>query len=167
MSRFYLFFTLVVLFVFTSTCEAKKGDVDPKECEVCVQVLDKIANKMEKKERKNKEKIEAAIGKYCSNKELDQREKKMCYYFDPIKRSVAHPFSLGMPMLKVCNRLKKDNPDICSVRNPEKVAPDTDYTKLRIKQLKQILNERGVQCKGCLEKSDYVKRCQETHHMDL
>jgi len=136
-------------------------------CEVCVQVLDKVAARMEKKDRKDKVKIEGALEKYCKNKELDQREKKICYYFDPIKRSIAHPFSLGMPMLKVCDRLKKDNPEICSVRNPEKVQEDTDYSKLRIKQLKQILAERGVECKGCLEKSDYVKRAKETHHMDL
>lgn len=39
-----------------------------------------------------------------------------CYYLDPIKRSVSHPFSLRMPKRKVCERLKKDNPEICEVR---------------------------------------------------
>eukprot|EP00957_Ditylum_brightwellii_P141405 10773891-Ditylum_brightwellii.AAC.1 len=27
-----------------------------------------------------------------------------------------------------------------------------------LKQLKQILGERGVQCKGCLDRGDYIKR---------
>eukprot|EP00968_Pinguiococcus_pyrenoidosus_P008950 scaffold676_cov273-Pinguiococcus_pyrenoidosus.AAC.1 len=44
---------------------------------------------------------------------------------------------------------------------------ETDYSKLRVKQLKSILADRGVECVGCLEKSDYVKRCQDTEHMDF
>ena len=42
-----------------------------------------------------------------------------------------------------------------------------DYNTLRVKQLKQILNDRGAECTGCLEKPDFVKRCKETEHMEL
>lgn len=38
-----------------------------------------------------------------------------CYYMEPIKRSVAQPFSLKMPKDRVCKRLKKDNDAICDV----------------------------------------------------
>ena len=31
----------------------------------------------------------------------------------------------------------------------------------------QILMQRGVSCKNCLEKSDFVKRVKETEHLDL
>lgn len=48
-----------------------------------------------------------------------------------------------------------------------KVDSQTDYTKLRVKELKAILAQRGVDCSGCLEKPDYVKRALETAHMDL
>ena len=34
-------------------------------------------------------------------------------------------------------------------------------------QLKTILDQRGVRCTGCTEKSDFVKKCQETEHLDL
>merc|ERR1711959_279577 len=37
--------------------------------------------------------------------------------------------------------------------------------KMRIKQLKEILAERGVACQGCLEKSDFVARVKETADM--
>lgn len=37
-----------------------------------------------------------------------------------------------------------------------------DLSKLRIKDLKKILADRGVACNGCLEKSDYIKRIEET-----
>jgi len=46
-------------------------------------------------------------------------------------------------------------------------ATAADVTKLRVKQLKQILADRGVECEGCLEKDDFVKRVMETAHMDL
>ncbi|CAM9455871.1 unnamed protein product [Laminaria digitata] len=42
-----------------------------------------------------------------------------------------------------------------------------DYNKLRVKQLKGILADRGVDCDGCLEKSDYVARCKATEHLEL
>eukprot|EP00640_Fibrocapsa_japonica_P006222 CAMPEP_0113940234 /NCGR_PEP_ID=MMETSP1339-20121228/6405_1 /TAXON_ID=94617 /ORGANISM="Fibrocapsa japonica" /LENGTH=122 /DNA_ID=CAMNT_0000943989 /DNA_START=261 /DNA_END=629 /DNA_ORIENTATION=- /assembly_acc=CAM_ASM_000762 len=122
---------------------------------------------MDKADKKNKPKIEAAIDAFCDQKMLNAKDKKMCYYLDPIKRAVSQPFSTGMPKNKVCQRLTKDNPDICAVKYPMKVEKDTDYSKLRVKALKQILAERGVECTGCLEKPDYVKRCEETAHMDL
>jgi len=116
---------------------------------------------------KDKSKVEEALGKYCKRKGLGVKEKKICYYIDPIKRDVAQPFSLGMPAEKVCKRLEKVNPEVCSVRYPMKTEKmdAKDYSKLRVKQLKQILNDRGVECKGCAEKKDFVKRAMDTEHM--
>ena len=37
----------------------------------------------------------------------------------------------------------------------------------QVKQLKQILNDRGVDCNGCIEKNDFVKKVMDTAHMDL
>lgn len=37
---------------------------------------------------------------------------------------------------------------------------NTDYSKLRVKELKNILAERGVECTGCIEKDDFVKKCK-------
>mmetsp|Transcript_49862 Transcript_49862/g.85719 ORF Transcript_49862/g.85719 Transcript_49862/m.85719 type:complete len:166 (-) Transcript_49862:549-1046(-) len=141
---------------------------DSTECEVCVKVLDDVdALLSQKADKKNRDKIEDALEQHCASKALSAREKKMCYNLTPIKRSVAQPFSVGMPKLKVCQRLKKDNPDICDIKFPMKVADDTDYSKLRVKVLKGILADRGVTCEGCLEKSDYVKKAQDTAHLDL
>merc|ERR1711959_198778 len=41
-------------------------------------------------------------------------------------------------------------------------AEEQDPSKLRVKQLKAILNARGVKCNGCVEKEDYVARVKET-----
>merc|ERR1719437_327082 len=122
---------------------------------------------MTKEESRKKPAIEKAIGDFCKRDNLNSREKKICYYIDPIKRDVAQPFSLGMPSLKVCKRITKSNPEICTVKFPVKTEKmeKKDLSKLRVKQLKSILLDRGVECKGCVEKSDYVKRVQETEHL--
>merc|ERR1712176_1295430 len=113
--------------------------------------------------------IEKAMGDYCANKDkkLSAREKKICYYIDPIKRDVAQPFSLGMPSLKVCKRITKSNPEICSVKMPIKTAKleKKDLSKMRVKQLKAILADRGVDCKGCLEKAEFIKKVEDTAHL--
>ena len=124
---------------------------------------------MSKEDGRKKPAIEKAIGDYCANKhnKLNSREKKICYYIDPIKRDVAQPFSLGMPALKVCQRINSSNPEICTVKMPVKTdkMEKKDISKLRVKQLKQILADRGVECKGCVEKEEFVKRVQETEHL--
>lgn len=42
-----------------------------------------------------------------------------------------------------------------------------DFKKMRVKQLKQILADRGVECKGCSEKDEFVKRVLDTAHMEM
>ena len=123
---------------------------------------------MSKDDSRNKPAIEAAIGAYCAASDtLSAKEKKICYYIDPIKRDVAQPFSLGMPPLKICQRINASNPEICTVKMSVKTEKmeKADITKLRVKQLKQILADRGVECKGCVEKDEFVKRVQETEHL--
>jgi mesencephalic astrocyte-derived neurotrophic factor len=129
--------------------------------------MEDVKSKMTKEDARNKPAIEAAIGEYCARDTLNAREKKICYYIDPIKRDVAQPFSLGMSALKVCQRITKTNPEICTVKLPVKTESmeKKDISKLRVKQLKQILADRGVECKGCVEKEEFVKRVQETEHL--
>jgi hypothetical protein len=46
-------------------------------------------------------------------------------------------------------------------------AGSTDYSKMRVKELQKILAQRGVECSGCVEKADFVKRCKETEHLEF
>ena len=134
-----------------------------------MKVMDDVKESMTKEESRKKPAIEAALGKYCADEssKLSARERKICYYLDPIKRDVAQPFSLGMSSLKVCQRINKSNPEICTVKFPVKTEKmeKQDISKLRVKQLKQILADRGIECMGCIEKEDFVKRVQETEHL--
>jgi hypothetical protein len=34
-----------------------------------------------------------------------------------------------------------------------------------VKQLKSILADRGVECKGCLEKDEFIKKVVDTEHL--
>jgi len=123
---------MVLLVVLFAVCEAAKKtgkkEPDPKECEVCVSTLEKIDSLVPKDKKKSKAAIEEAINKHCTSGSLSgsdwkpnpaltsPRDVKMCYMFEPIKKAISQPFSTGMPKKKVCERLKKDNPEICEVK---------------------------------------------------
>uniref|UniRef100_A0A7S3L3W4 Mesencephalic astrocyte-derived neurotrophic factor homolog n=1 Tax=Amphora coffeiformis TaxID=265554 RepID=A0A7S3L3W4_9STRA len=160
MFRQLLIAAFLMLLVIRQTSAAE-------ECEVCVKVMEDIRATMSKEDSRKKPEIEKAMGAYCGREDLSAREKKICYYIDPIKRDVAQPYSLGMPSLKVCQRITKQNPEICTVKFPVKTEKmeQKDLSKLRVKQLKQILSQRGVECTGCVEKDEFVKKVQETEHL--
>jgi hypothetical protein len=143
----------------------------PQKCEVCSKVVSHI-RVLTKNSAKNK-KIEKAIGVYCdvANAEkykVGTKEKKICYYFDPIKKLVAQPIGIGLPEQKVCERLSQQSPEICEVQFVRKAQPASELNlkKMRVKQLKKILKDRNVECVGCTEKQDYIRRVEETNHMD-
>lgn len=158
-------FSIIALFL-CAVVSAKEKAAMP-ECEVCVKVMDDVKATMTKEQSRTKPDIEKALGDYCARETLSAREKKICYYVDPIKRDVAQPFSLGMTSLKLCKRITKQNPEICSVKFPIKTEKmeTQDLSKLRVKQLKNILADRGVECKGCLEKEEFIKKVEETEHL--
>jgi hypothetical protein len=65
--------------------------------------MDDIRSTMTKADSKDKPKIEAAMGKYCANEDdkLSAKEKKICYYIDPMY------VMLHMPLcVDVCDLLQ-------------------------------------------------------------
>lgn len=123
-----IFLVLVCIALVTEAAKAKKEKaVDPRECEVCVSNLEAIDKLIPADKKADKLAIEKAVGTHCTlsgfgsewkpNPALESpKDVKMCYIFEPIKKSVSTPFSMGMPKKKVCQRLKKDNPEICEVK---------------------------------------------------
>merc|ERR1712150_379845 len=104
--------------------------------------------------------IENIIDKHCESK---ASKKKLCYFILPIKRFLSKPISFGMYPEEVCKRkLKKKTSDICSVKFPIKTDKNTNYNKMRVKHLRQILADRGVACRGCIEKRDFVNKVKST-----
>ena len=130
---------------------------DPKHCEVCLKVMTDIhADVKQLSNPKDRVSIESLIDKYCSkkNKKAGPRERKLCYYILPIKRTISTPMSFGMPSAGICKKLDRTSAEICTVKYPIKIEANgtTNYKKMRVKQLKQILRERGVSCRGCVDK---------------
>merc|ERR1719198_1389610 len=107
----YLAFTLMV------AVAAAKKTVDPKECEVCISNLQKIDALIDKDEKSSQTSIYEAIGKHCGdlqnqkpNPNLTEKDRKMCYYFEPIKKAITQPFSLRMPKDRVCKNSRRRTP---------------------------------------------------------
>ena len=44
-----------------------------------------------------------------------EKEAKLCYYLDPIKREVSQPVKNGVPFDVICQRLKKQSAEICAL----------------------------------------------------
>lgn len=53
--------------------------------------------------------------------------------------------------------------------NTEKVIDvnSVDLNKLRVKELKKILNTWGEDCRGCAEKYDFVSKINEVKHKHI
>ena len=69
---------------------------------------------------------------------------------------------------RIKQKLKKKNAEICTLRFKVKTqegGKEVNYKKMRVRQLKQILNDRGVACVGCMSKDEYIRRVKETAHM--
>jgi len=137
-------------------------------CSRSPQVLEMIDKKLgDKKHRSDMPKVEQRLDEICEDKMLTETQKKVCYFMQPIKREVSQLMKNGLPNDRICKRLGQKSKEICSVRNKVKVEKGaTDYNALKVKDLKKILADRGVMCDGCVEKSDFVKKCVATESLE-
>ena len=103
---------------------------------------------------------------------------------------MSKPISWGVPTDKVCEKLKKKDKQVCELRYgkcwfnfswnqiftgyvyfhefflfffSEKQIDlnNVDLKKLKVRDLKKILNDWDETCDGCLEKADFIKRIEE------
>ena len=42
----------------------------------------------------------------------------------------------------------------------------TDFTKMKVSQLKQLLAAKGISCKDCFEKNDFIKRLKSAYNIN-
>ncbi|VDO96887.1 unnamed protein product [Soboliphyme baturini] len=72
---------------------------------------------------------------------------------------VTKPLSFSMPPEKICERLRSKDGQICELKYEKQIDWKTvDLSKLRVKELKKILDDWGERCKGCTEKSEFVSQ---------
>jgi len=122
---------------------------------------------LSKDEKSNKDAIEKQFKKYC--KDLKLKENRFCYFLGGtadaatgILGEMSKPMSWGMPADKICEKLKKKDRQVCELRYEKQIDLKTiDLKKLKVRDLKEILNDWDETCDGCLEKGDFIKRIEE------
>ncbi|EDV94929.1 mesencephalic astrocyte-derived neurotrophic factor homolog [Drosophila grimshawi] len=160
-SQIVLMFCLVV--GVAQTALALKED----DCEVCVKTVRRFADTLDDATKKDYKLIEADFKKFCKTQK--NKEQRFCYYLGGLEESatgilneLSKPLSWSMPAEKVCEKLKKMDAQICDLRYDKQIdLNNVDLKKLKVRDLKKILNDWDENCEGCLEKSDFIKRIEE------
>merc|ERR1711939_543321 len=157
MSPFKLFLCAVVVLAATlfSTADAACNT------KVCEKFYTGVYNSLESSDGTNLEKIENRISKWCAANKMRPFD-KMCYYIEGVKRKISKDLANGAPAELACKRLSKADSAICELKEPRKLDKNMDLSKMRVKQLRELMQEFGVDCPNCLEKSDMIKRIKET-----
>lgn len=128
---------------------------------VCQKFYNGVYNSIEASEWKNEEKVENRIGKWCKANKVRPFD-KMCYYIEGVKRKISKDLMSGAPAELACKRYAKADDAICTLKEPRKLDKNMDLDKMRVKQLRELMQEFGVDCPNCLEKSDMIKRIKAT-----
>ncbi|KAM9522882.1 mesencephalic astrocyte-derived neurotrophic factor [Salvelinus alpinus] len=138
------------------------------ECEVCVSFLSRFYQSLQDNHVKfTSADIENELVKTC--KDVKGKENRFCYYIGgtndaatKILNEISKPLSYHTPVDKICEKLKKKDSQICELKYDKQVDLSTvDLKKLKVKDLKKILEEWGESCKGCAEKSDFIRKINE------
>nr|XP_029138714.1 mesencephalic astrocyte-derived neurotrophic factor isoform X2 [Labrus bergylta] len=142
--------------------------LSPERCSVCVSFLGKFYQSLTDNNVKfTSADIENAIVKTC--KDAKGKENRFCYYIGATSdaatkmiNEVSKPLSYHAPVEKICEKLKKKDMQICELKYDKQLDLTTvDLKKLKVKDLKKILEEWGESCKGCAEKSDFIRKITE------
>jgi len=115
----------------------------------------------------DEKKVEKTFKSMCSK--AKDRDERFCYYIGGLETSATYivneltkPVSWGMPADKVCERLKGKDSQICDLRYDKAIDLKTaNFNKLKVKDLRKILEMWGEECKGCSEKSEFTRLVKE------
>ena len=175
--------TVCIVIVALALLAVGSSAQDDKECEVCVGVVNKfVAAKTDAiKDLPDYEKL---FRTEC-NTMTHAKDKRLCWYLGAAKdsatnilREVSKPMQMGVPSLQICRRLKAKDSAICSLRyagqsvsepagEPKKKGKKVkkvDWVglrKMKVKELRKLLDGWGEDCNGCAEKGDFIKRIEE------
>ncbi|XP_052584953.1 cerebral dopamine neurotrophic factor isoform X1 [Peromyscus californicus insignis] len=138
------------------------------DCEVCKEFLNRFYNSLLTRGIDfSVDTVEKELINFCLD--AKGKENRLCYYLGATKDAatkilgeVTRPMSVHMPIVKICERLKKMDSQICELKYEKKLdLASVDLGKMRVAELKQILHSWGEECKACVEKNDYVNLIKE------
>ncbi|XP_008063506.1 cerebral dopamine neurotrophic factor [Carlito syrichta] len=138
------------------------------DCEVCKEFLNRFYNSLiDRGVDFSLDTIEKELINFCLD--VKGKENRLCYYLGATKDAatkilseVTRPMSVHMPAMKICEKLKKMDSQICELKYEKKLdLASVDLWKMRVAELKQILQSWGEECRACAEKTDYVNLIKE------
>jgi len=149
------------------SAQAKIKEATLETCEVCVTFMTKFIDSLNAETKGKIPDIETAFRKMCKTAKKD--DNRFCYYLGGTEDSatsilgeMSKPVSWGMPADKVCMKLFRRDEQICDLRYEKQMdLTNVNLKKLKVKDLKKILSDWDEQCKGCTEKSDYIKLIED------
>lgn len=126
-----------------------------------------MSNALTSEERSNQQTVEQKFRDLCLD--MKKQESRFCYYVGGLEESatkivgeLSKPLSWGLPAEKICERLQKKDSQICELRYEKQIDLKTvDLKKLRVKDLKKILNDWEERCENCIEKAEFIARIEE------
>lgn len=156
-----LYLCLVGLLVHVATA------LKEENCEVCIKFMRRFSAELTDQERSTPQKIEAKFREVC--KETKGKDNRLCYYIGGLEESatsivneMSKPLSWNTPPEKVCEKLQKKDSQICELRYEKIIDLKTaDLKKLKVRDLKKVLDSWGENCDGCIEKSEFIKRIED------
>lgn len=168
-NRYISSISLLILTVFLTLTKAGKP-LKPGQCEVCVKVMEKFIDSIDEDVKKSQGAIEESFQEFCKNLK-DMKEHRFCYYIGGLEESatkilptMSKPVSSHMPPLKICEKIRDGDSQICELKYEKKIdLANVNLKKLKVKDLKKILSDWGEDraCMDCPEKSDFIKKVEE------
>ncbi|XP_053107359.1 cerebral dopamine neurotrophic factor [Hemicordylus capensis] len=144
-------------------------------CEVCQHFLENLYSSLKEKHSDfSMASIENELVRSCMD--TKGKENHLCYYIGAtsdaatkIISEVSRPMSAHVPVPKICEKLKKVDIQICELKYERKLdLTSVDLSKMRVAELRKILDSWGEVCRACIEKTDFVNLIKELapKHMD-
>ncbi|KAH8294673.1 hypothetical protein KR018_001373 [Drosophila ironensis] len=158
---------LLLVVCFLATAMHSVLALKEEDCEVCIKTVKRFGDTLDDATKKDYRQIESAFKKFCKGQK--NKEHRFCYYLGGLEESatgilneLSKPLSWSMPADKICEKLKKKDAQICDLRYEKQIDLNSvDLKKLKVRDLKKILNTWDESCDGCLEKSDFIRRIEE------
>ncbi|XP_070610785.1 cerebral dopamine neurotrophic factor [Erythrolamprus reginae] len=154
-------------FLLAALC-LSPGASPPARCEVCQDFLERFYSSLKGKHSDfSRASIEEELMKTCTK--AKGKELRLCYYLGAtedaatkILTEVSRPMSGHVPVTKICEKLKKVDIQICELKHERQLDLTwVDLSKMKVAELKKILESWGEACRACAEKTDFEDLIKE------
>ncbi|XP_055509495.1 cerebral dopamine neurotrophic factor [Leucoraja erinacea] len=143
------------------TCGGRGGGLGP--CEVCLGFLERFYKYLKAQDVElTPEMVARELLLMCEH--TKGKENRLCYYIGAtsdaatkIVNEVARPMSAHVPVPKICEKLNMRDGQICELKYGKKLNLNkADLSRLRVADLKRILDNWGEKCLACAEKIEFI-----------